>query len=150
MNEHADRGSTNFLVRYLSSCRNTTERDRRNASRANAWLLAWMVSFFLATFGIKLEILPAGLLTYLAIAVSSLLGLVSVIAFTRFLREADELQRKIQLEALALGFGGGFLATFTLSLVERAADTRMDLGDPFLAMVVLYVVGILLGARRYA
>lgn len=141
--------SSGAIRRFLTHCRTMTARDRRNARRANWWLLAWMLSFAATIFAISRQLIPGGLPTYLAIAGSTLLGFVGVLAFFHFLRQADELQRKIQLEALALGFGGGFLATFTLSLLERTG-LEVDLGDPFLAMVLLYVAGILLGARRYA
>lgn len=150
MSEPTEERSPNFLLRFVRGCRNLTERDRRNSRRVNYWLLVWAVSFVAVTFGLSRDLLPGGPLTYLAIAGTSVLGLIGVLAYIRFIREADELKRKIQLEALALGFGGGFLATFTLSLIERASGAQMDLGDPFLAMVAFYVVGVVLGARRYA
>lgn len=138
------------LGSFLATCRHMTQRDRRNSRRATWWLFGWMISFLGTALAIRFAMLPEGLATYLAIAASGGLGLVAMLAYVRFLREADELQRKIQLEALALGFAGGFLATFTLTLLERSGVQGIDLADPFLVMVLLYMVGLMLGARRYA
>ena len=70
--------------------------------------------------------------------------------FIRYLREADELLRKIQLEAIALGFGAGVLATFTGSLVSRLMEKSLDGGDILLVMVAVYALGVIVGTRRYA
>jgi hypothetical protein len=131
------------------TCQQLTERDRRNQWKAVGWLFVWMVSFVSVSLAIRHEVFPGGLWTYLAIAGSTALGVFTVLAYARFVREGDELQRKIQLEALALGFGGAFLAHFGFSLLERTGN-RIDLGDPFLVMVVCYALGLFLGTRRYS
>lgn len=150
MSEPTQGGGLSAIWRYFESCRKMTERDRRNSWKATGWMFVWMVSFASVVAGMKFEVLPQGFLTYVAIAVSTAIGLLAVLAYARFIRQADELQRKIQTEALSLGFGGGFLATFALALLERTELYNPDLGDPFLAMAICYVAGILLAARRYA
>lgn len=141
---------TGTLRRFLACCSDMTQRDRANARRANYWLFGWMVTFVGIIFAIKNEVLPEGWLTWLAIAASTVLGFVAIMAFVRFLREADELLRKIQFEALALGFGAAMIANFTLSLVERVTERPFEIGDVFLVMMIFYVVGIVTGTRRYA
>lgn len=151
MNDNANTTSSpGALRRYVACCREMTERDRRNARLANTWTLVWMVAFAATLFALKYEVLPAGVLTWLAVAVTTGLGAVALGYFVRFVREADELQRRIQLEALGIGFGAGFLATFTMALLERVWTFTFDAGDLFLVMVIAYLVGIVLGARRYA
>ncbi|MGH9379422.1 MAG: hypothetical protein ACRD2Z_02230 [Thermoanaerobaculia bacterium] len=150
MNEETQTSKPGALARFLTTCRPMTARDRRNSWRATGWLFVWMVSFLATTFAIRTEALPSGLWTYLAIAASTALGIVVVLAYVRFVREADELQRKIQLEALAWGFAGGFVAEFAFSLIERAGIMNVDIGDPIVVMCVCYAVGVFLGARRYA
>lgn len=142
--------SPGALRRYVDRCRKMTERDRRNSRRANYWLFGWMLAFAATIFALKYEVLPTGLPAYLAIAATTALSAVALGYFVHFIREADELQRKIQLEALGIGFAGGFLANFTMALLERVWTYRFDVGDLFIFMVVCYLVGIFLGARRYA
>lgn len=138
------------LRRFVACCSQMTQRDRRNARRANYWLFGWMLSFVGIIFAIRSEVLPEGWLTWLAIAASTVLGFVAIMAFVRFLREADELLRKIQFEALALGFGAAMIANFTLSLVERVREQPFEIGDLFMVMVIFYVIGVITGTRRYA
>ena len=71
-----------------------------------------------------------------------------MLAFRRFLREADELQRRIQLEALALGFGAAVVGAAAYRLLERAGAT--DVSDVIMILAVGYSVGVIAGQRRYA
>ena len=72
-----------------------------------------------------------------------------VLIYSRFLREADEFQRTVQLQALALGFGGGFFTICGYSLFERAGAPAVSGPDLAVAMPLFYVLGIFLGWRRY-
>lgn len=150
MNHETETRRPGAFRRFVTTCTQMTAADRRNSWRAAGWLLVWAVSFVSVAFAIRTEALSAGLWTYLAIAGSTALGIVAVLAYVRFVRQADELQRKIQLEALALGFAGGFIAQFAFSLIERAGIMDVEIGDLFLVMCVCYSVGLFLGARRYA
>lgn len=135
---------------YMNHCRTMTGRDRRNARRANILLGLWAVAFLAALFGLRRGFVEATPLVLAAVVVPTALGIVAALAFGRFLREADELHRKIQLQALALGFGAGFVATFAVSLLEAAGWTIVDVGDTFVVMAIAYLVGMYLGSRRYA
>jgi hypothetical protein len=73
-----------------------------------------------------------------------------LVAYVAFLRDADELQRKIQVEALALGFGAGLVAMHGYRLLERAGMARLDVNDLGIVMVVAFVTGIVFGRRRYS
>ena len=79
------------------------------------------------------------------------LGLGLMFAYGRFLLQADELRRKVELEALAIGTGlavaGGFPAAILSSAgVISAAAVIGFLAVPFLA----YSVMVSHGMRRYA
>lgn len=78
-----------------------------------------------------------------------MLALSALLAYRRFLREADGLQRRIHLEALALGFGGGWLAVAGYRLFELLGAPPVDRGGVILVMAILYVVGLALGRWRY-
>jgi hypothetical protein len=149
--ETETRPAGSAIWRFLASCKDMTARDRRNSWRAGGWLFLWSVAFVGTTWGGRRELLPEGLAVYVAIAATTVLGVVAVLSYARFIREADELQRKVQLDALSLGFGGGFLAAFTFELLEQTGLIgQVDSGDLFLVMVLIYVLGIVVGARRYA
>jgi len=145
----ATRDDAGFLRKLVTCSQGMRDIDRRNSRRTNAWLFAWMAVFVATSYALKSGNL-SGLPAWLAIATSTALGIVAILRFNLFLREADELLRKIQLEAIALGFGAGFLAFFTGSLVAHLLNRTMDNGDLFLVMVIAYVVGVIVGTRRYA
>lgn len=126
------------------------ERDRRNLRRFTLWSFLWALSFVLSTLGIKKEWWPpAG--EFVAVASTALLGLVSILRYRRFLMEADELQRKIEIEALALAFGVGMVGGLSSwLLVVGASVPGTDLIYVFCAMMVTYAVSVLVGRRRYS
>lgn len=73
--------------------------------------------------------------------------------FVRGVRAADELERRIQLEALAVAFPLGVLLLTTLGLVQRAVELRFEDWSynhvwPFFAL--FYVTGLAIARRRYA
>ena len=72
-----------------------------------AWTFAWAATLALAKFGPRHRWDPSRRWRWAAVAVNLAVGLGWIIAFTRFLRALDELQRKIMQDALAVTLGGG-------------------------------------------
>lgn len=70
-------------------------------------------------------------------------------AYIGFLRNADELLRKVQLEGLAMAFAAGTVFMVGYRLSERLGARRLDINDPLLVMVVAWGIGQWFGWRRY-
>ena len=73
--------------------------------------------------------------------------------FVQGVRSADELERRIQLEALAVAFPLDVLLLTTLGLVQRAVDLKFEDWSynhiwPFFA--IFYLFGMALARRRYS
>ena len=70
-------------------------------------------------------------------------------AFLRFFQRIDELQRRIQLEALALSFGVTCIVTFSYGLLEYAGFPAISWIwiPPF--MIALWSVGTTIASQRY-
>jgi hypothetical protein len=73
--------------------------------------------------------------------------------FIRSIRAADELERRIQLEALAIAFPLGFVLLTTLGLVQRAValsfqDWSFNHVWPMFA--IFYLFGLTIARKRYA
>lgn len=130
-------------------CVGVTPKDRRNQRLFMGVSLAWAVGFVGISKLIELGALPAGPLAWTVAAIPTLLGIAVIVVYARFLRQADELQRLIQLEALALGFGGGLFALLGYRVFERLGAPPLALDDATMVLVALYVLGIVLGLRRY-
>jgi hypothetical protein len=67
----------------------------------------------------------------------------------RAIGQLDELQRKLQLEALALSFAGTALITFSYGFIEGVGFPRLSMFTVWPIMATLWVVGVLLGRVRY-
>ena len=132
-----------------SWCGNLTPQDRRNQWRFILLALAWMVSFVGVAFLLK-QPWCTGAVGYGIAFLPNLIGVGAVIAFLHFLRHADELQRRIQLEALGWGFGCGALFMVGYQLMERAGLPRINISDPLMVMVVSWAVATVVIARRYS
>lgn len=127
-----------------------TEADRRNQRMIVAWSLGWVLASLGADYGIENEVIASGAPTIAAIAAVTILGAGVILTYRRFLREADELMRKIQLDALALTVGVGIVAAFTYSLMEGAEIVEAaELMTLVMIMVVTYISGVIIGRRLY-
>ena len=130
--------------------------DRTARHRSLAWLTplsaaAWAAAFFGARTG--LEVVRSG--TPEAV----LLALLPVPFFAAFLwcfvsrlRLTDELERRIQLEALAFAFPVTMLLLMLLGLLELATELNPDdwsYRHVWMFLPILYFGGLALARRRY-
>ena len=67
----------------------------------------------------------------------------------RELRRMDELQRRIQLEALGFSFAGTAILTFSYGFLEGLGYPRLSMFTVWPMLAVLWAVGLALARRRY-
>jgi len=125
-----------------------TERDRRNQLVVTGWIFLWSVGFVVASYLLKRELVE-GTLKWAVAILPTVIGLGTILVFRRFLAQADELQRKIQLDALALGFGVGVIGSVGLELLQAAGAPAFDPSSVMVLMIVAYSVAAYAGMRRY-
>jgi hypothetical protein len=68
-------------------------------------------------------------------------------------RKADEMERRVQLEALASAFGLTVLLVATLALAQRAGFAKFEdfsYGHIVPILVIFYLFGMIIARRRYA
>ena len=130
-------------------CGPITAEGKRHDILVAAYCLAWGLSFVGAAQVIKKGLVPAGPVAWLIAALPSFAAVWMLVAYTRYLRQADELQRLIQLQAMGWGFGGGFFAICGYSLFEPLGAPAIDAVTLAVIMPVLFAIGILAGWWRY-
>lgn len=126
-------------------------RMRRHTLGLAAWTAAWVGSLALARFG------PDGLwpapsvLTPVALGVTVLVGIGMLVANKRHLLALDELQRALQLQAMAWSLGAGLVAGTAWVLLERQQLVVFDAGISHLLMfmALAYLAALAIGLRRY-
>jgi hypothetical protein len=75
---------------------------------------------------------------------------VLIVAMVRPMKQYDELQRRIHLEALALAFVGTAIISSTYGFLVNAGLPDIDWADwIWPGMVVLWVIGLVIANRRY-
>lgn len=81
----------------------------------------------------------------------TVLGMGVLLAYHRFLSTADELMRKIQLDALALTVGVGVVSGFSYTLLESAGIVaEAEAMTLIMVMVVAYIAAVVVGQRRFS
>jgi hypothetical protein len=73
----------------------------------------------------------------------------ALVAYLRFLARMDELGRRIQLEALAFGFGAAGMLTFAYGFLENAGFPQLSYIWVFPTMIALWGIGGAIAAYRY-
>ncbi|MGK6313569.1 hypothetical protein [Neorhizobium sp. DT-125] len=67
----------------------------------------------------------------------------------RQLRRMDELQQRIQIEAIGLAFAGTAVITFGYGFLEIVGFSRLSMFVVWPLMATLWIVGTIVGNRRY-
>jgi len=126
-----------------------TARDSRNQRRFNVWLLAMALAYVGAAAALRFrESIPRAL-PWLLVGLTLILAIQATRSYLVFLRAADELLRRIQTEALALGFGAGAVSSFLCPLLEKLGVPWLDGHATALVMMLFWGAGTWLGTRRY-
>jgi hypothetical protein len=121
------------------------------SARLALWTVAWTATLALAKFGPRLlwDSQPAA--TWAAVAINLAVGVGWIIAYARYLRGIDELQRKINQDALAVTLGVGWVAGFAYVVADAADLITYDVNVAVLPvlMAVVYMLTIVVGQLRY-
>ncbi len=128
-----------------------TPTDIRNLGRFNAWALIWAFTYVAVIFTLKAGWRADLPTVRAALALAPVIAaLRALLAYRTFLSAADELLRKIHLEAIALGFAVGFVLATGWPLLERVGAPPLETALIGSLMVLGWGLGQGLGRRRYA
>ena len=123
----------------------------RNTVGLAAWTAAWVASVALAAFGPEIlwNLEPAP--TLIAISLTVLVGIGMLFANKRNLQAQDELQRTIQLQAMAWSLGVGLVGGLAWTLLDRHDLIAFEAEIAHLVglMGVVYMIGSVVGLLRY-
>jgi multisubunit Na+/H+ antiporter MnhF subunit len=127
--------------------------DYRDSNRAAVglalWTLAWLATLAVARFGPDMLWNGQPAASWVSVGVNLLVGLGVIIAFTRFLRRADELDRKIMLDALAITLGVAWVTGFAYVVAHAAGLITIDIAALLAAPGVVFALATVAGRIRY-
>ena len=123
----------------------------RNTVGLAAWTVAWVASLALAAFGPGILWNDQPALTLLAIGFNVLVGVGMLFANKRHLHAQDELQRTIQLQAMAWSLGVGLVGGVAWTLFARydLIGFEAEIGHLVAFMGLVYLAGSVAGLLRY-
>lgn len=132
----------------VRQCTGTAE-DRRNRYWFLVATMIWAFSVPAATWILEARAGTGGGTSWLIALVPSFFAGVVLLTYLRFLRETDEFVRKVQVEGLAFGFGGGVVFGTGYEVLQSAGAPPLEPGMLVAVMMLIWVVGQLVGAWRY-
>jgi hypothetical protein len=130
---------------------NWKSKTMKNTMRLAFWTVCWTSSMALASFGPK-EIWEGNtILTVIAVLINLGCGIRIIFAHISHLKDLDELQKKIQLEAMGIALGVGIVGGLSYSLLDITNLISNDAEISFLVILIslTYLTGLLVGQKRY-
>ena len=134
-----------------ASASTADQRAARSLIPLAAWTAAWVASLAIARFvpGQLGEYQPIA--AWIALGVNVAVGIVWIVAHARYLRQLDDLQRKILTDALAVALGAGLVGAMAASVANNAG--LISFGDDAatfaIVAAVAYIVMAIVGNVRY-
>lgn len=124
---------------------------KKNTINLALWTGAWLGTMALSTFGSSMLWEGNSLLNMLAILLNFLVGLGMIFANIKHLKGLDELQRKIQLEAMGISLGLAVVGGLAYSLLDQTnlISYNAEISHLVILIGVTYFTGVLIGSLRY-
>lgn len=126
------------------------KKQKQNTKKLAMWTLAWVISLALVSFS---TLLPWHSDTYVIMATLANLaiGFGMVWANRTYLKDLDELQKKIQLDAMAATLGIAVVVGLSYSLLEvnKIIGFHAEISHIVFLIGITYSIGIAVGVKRY-
>jgi uncharacterized membrane protein len=131
---------------------NRSEQIKKVTKNLAFWTLLWVVSLALATFGPKFIWKENINWSLIMITINAALGAGMIWANIKHMTVLDELQKKIQLDAMGIALGVGIVGGLSYSVLDIANVISGDAEIGFLVMLISisYMIALLIGKKRYA
>lgn len=124
----------------------------RNTRRLAAWTFAWMATLAIASFGPKLVWNFDMAFSAIAVLLNVVVGFGMIVANKNHLRGLDELQQRVQLEAMGLSLGVVLVIGLAYSALDVANVIAFDaeISHLVILMGLTYGIATFLGMRKYS
>ena len=126
-------------------------RIRKNTLGLFYWTISWVLTTALVSFGAKYLWNFNTVISSVALLLNVGVGIGMIYANIRHLKDLDELDQKIQLDAMALSLGGGIVGGIAYSMLDI---TNLIPGDAEISWLIVlmsavYIIAVLVGRKRY-
>ena len=124
---------------------------KRNTKKLAIWTMLWTGSMALATFGPKFIWDENVVLTILGVVINVLMGAGMILMNIKHINSLDDLQKKIQLDAMGIALGVGVVGGLSYSLLDTTNLITQDAEISFLVILIslTYMIGLFIGQKQY-
>ena len=134
----------------VSTKKSYEARSARDSIKLVLWIFTWMASLTVSDKAALFGWWESEWVTVFSIFVTAMLGLGVLLAFRNMLGRMDDLQRKIQLDALSVALGISLVGCAVYSLLVTWGYIQdEEVTDIFVLMCVSYSAGILFSVVKY-
>jgi len=128
-----------------------SELTKNNTLHLAFWTIAWLLTLAISTFGSLLIWKGNNIITVLTILINFLTGIGMILANIRHLKGLDELQRKIQLEAMGIALGFAVVAGIAFSTLDytNIIGFNAEISHMVVIISITYLAGVFIGNSRY-
>ena len=134
-------------------CENSSYQTKNNANTIalRNWTIAWVVTMAIASFAPRFIWDFNTALTITAVLINLAVGFKMLITNRDYLRDLDEMQQKILLEAMALALGVGLVVGLSYELLEdiKLITYQPEISHIVFLMVITYGLAVVSGHRKY-
>jgi hypothetical protein len=124
---------------------------RKNVRHLAYWTVGWVLTLAIATFG------PIFLWDYnfsisiLFILINTIIGVGMILMNRKYIDGLDEMQRKVNMDAMAIALGVGVVGGVSYSTLDTVNVIPFDAEIGFLVMLMslTYVIAVIVGSIRY-
>ncbi|MFN3235793.1 MAG: hypothetical protein ACE37D_01920 [Pseudomonadales bacterium] len=133
---------------YLGVGGGATPTDLQNNKHLSILSIAWAISIVAASAVLtQIELAPA--IQWLVVLTPNIIAYFVLRSYLKFLRMTDEMQRRIQIEGLAVGFGVGYAFALGYLVAEAAGAPPLNLAVLILVMTIGWLGGNFFAVKRY-
>lgn len=129
--------------------RGQTQAEQRNIRAVWIWSLVWAVGFSAVMMTLRAFPQLEGATAWLIAMIPIALAVPSLLAHLRFIREADEFIRMVQLHGIAIGFATGFLFCMGYQALEQVGAPKLPMILAAAPMGFGWAIGSFIVAYRH-
>ena len=131
--------------------KNYNTQIKKNTINLAIYTALWTVSLAIATFGPIFFWEENKTITFIGVLVNAVFGVLMILANVKHMNSLDELQKKIQLDAMGIALGVGVVGGLSYSLLDTTNLITQDAEISFLIILIAltYMAGIIIGQKRY-
>lgn len=124
---------------------------RKNVRHLAYWTWGWVLTLAIAAFGPKFIWNSNSIISLTFILIATIIGIGMILMNRKYINGLDEMQRKINTDAMAIALGVGVVGGISYSLLDIAniIAFNAEIGHLIILIGVTYIIAIVVGNIRY-